>query len=98
MAAKLTSHQADVLHRVGVRAKHRFEGWVDEHEVGSHSGCWHLVAKGYLEADEVIGPRGGRSYRYRPTQLGWLRVEARIAKRVAAHQAKLAAAQGPLDL
>jgi hypothetical protein len=60
----LTPHQADVL--VDLRRMSRGgERWVHERYIGSHGALWKLVRKGFAEAREVRGPRGGITYEYK---------------------------------
>jgi hypothetical protein len=62
---RLTPHQRELLDRIGLHSG-TGDCWVYERAVGSHWGCWKLVAKGYLEVATVVGPRGGKHYYYRP--------------------------------
>lgn len=76
-APRLTPHQAEVFGRLERRAAAVRDAetdavvayrWVPEAQIGSHGALWHLVRKGLVEAREVRGPRGGRSFKYRPTR------------------------------
>ncbi len=60
---KLTPHQGEVLRRLIRLSKD--ERWIHERYIGCHGALWRLIHKGYAEAREVIGPRGGVSYEYR---------------------------------
>jgi hypothetical protein len=66
-SGRLTAHQKAVYDRL-VRLSRQGIRWVPERNLGSHSALWHLINKGYAEARESIGPRGGVHYEYRSKQ------------------------------
>jgi len=61
---RLTPHQRAVYARLGLLSREGMR-WVPERNLGSHGALWRLIHKGYAEAREVIGPRGGIHYEYR---------------------------------
>lgn len=70
MAARprLTRHQRETLRRIeGLARSHG--GWAPGGYVGTRGACAHLADKGYIVAEQVLGPRGGiAGYRYRPVR------------------------------
>lgn len=72
MAERLTPHQRGFLiplarqyHNAVERGDH--DPRLRSKSVGSPSTVGHLIRKGYVNAETVYGPRGGRSYLYTPT-------------------------------
>jgi hypothetical protein len=65
MSKRITAHQRAVYDRI-VRLSRETRRWVASDFIGSRGACEHLVAKGYLARREVVGPRGGITYEYRP--------------------------------
>lgn len=65
MPARLTPHQSEVLASVKRTSQHTPGGFVN---VGADRTCQRLVTKGYLEARETFGPRGGKHVAYRPVR------------------------------
>jgi len=72
---RLTPHQREVWKRLCKYASNDNarggDGWVSAKDIGSRGALDHLVAKGYAERKEDIGPRGGSHYFYRQTGANW---------------------------
>jgi hypothetical protein len=66
---KLTPHQSEVFDRLARQATSP-RGFALEENLGSHSGCFHLVRKGVVSSFEQYGPRGGTKYRFQLTEAG----------------------------
>lgn len=72
---RLTPHQSEVLERLTATSTRLARGmrygmtrfaWVEQSAIGSVGALAHLVEKGYIEQRQDVGPRGGRSWSYRP--------------------------------
>ena len=70
---RLTPHQREVYDRLSRRAAFptaiHNDSYVHESSIGSKGALWHLVDKNYAVAREIIGPRGGTRYAFRPVRL-----------------------------
>lgn len=67
---RLTPHQAETLRRIASYTA-RSGRSAPSAFIRCRSACIHLVEKGHITAVEVTGPRGGTTYGYWPTELGW---------------------------
>lgn len=59
---RLTPHQTEVYKRIERQAERN--GFARSENIASRGACEHLIAKGYIVAEEVVGPRGGITYKY----------------------------------
>jgi hypothetical protein len=62
---RLTSHQRTIYDMIE-RHSRTNTGAVSQN-IGNRGACQHLVRKGWITEEEIHGPRGGITYRYRPT-------------------------------
>lgn len=66
--ARLTAHQSEVYARL-VRLSGKRRRWVHDRSLGCPGALNSLWNKGYVEYQEVIGERGGRTHEWRPVEV-----------------------------